>query len=517
MIKKYQDKLDRAKKLAIEAVGNARSKAEEMLLTTSSETLKGWCSWCGGFSEHHLVRYNRVSRSLYRCASCEKSVVKCRYCENFARAANIVIEEPVEQEADVVVGECRFEALDKYFADNWNNELCAEHDGSISDFSKSKDKIIELGEFRNLMRPARPNIYGSAKKYSVIAGSVVAVGSGAWMAAPGIAAALGSAGILGAASTGTAIGSLSGAALTAASVAKLGAGGLAIVAAVGGGLGGQTGFGLANAYLKDVPDYNFSFKRGAFGDTNHRVIFVNGFLSEDDKDAHDWCDGLGCHYLTSPLWYLEWESKTLLRLGQALGTASRDLAVRQAFATGIAVGSKALAKSVAAGGGILAVANLASNPWHSAMLNAEKSGALLAEAIVRCEGKTFTLMGHSLGARVVHFALQALATKGGEKRIKDVVLMGGAVGNHDLKSWTMAASAASGRLHNCYSELDGVLKGLYQLANVGQSVPAGLKPTGFSIENLNEVDFTYLIKGHNKWKENLASVLNSLELGVSAE
>lgn len=58
------------------------------------------------------------------------------------------------------------------------------------------------------------------------------------------------------------------------------------------------------------------------------------------------------------------------------------------------------------------------------MINAEKTGAMLAEAISRTEGQTFTLMGHSLGARVIFFALMALSTKE-QKFIKDVVLWSG--------------------------------------------------------------------------------------------
>lgn len=86
------------------------------------------------------------------------------------------------------------------------------------------------------------------KAVAVAAGTVAAVAT-AGAAAPAIAAAVGKAGLLGAASTGTAISSLNGAALTSASLAKMGAGakavggfgmagGEAVISTTGGILGG---------------------------------------------------------------------------------------------------------------------------------------------------------------------------------------------------------------------------------------------------------------------------------------
>jgi hypothetical protein len=88
-------------------------------------------------------------------------------------------------------------------------------------------------------------------KSVVVAATTVATGGLALAYAPAIAAAAGSAGLLGAASTGTAISSLSGAALTNASLAALGggsvasgglgmAGGTAVVTATGGTIGAAT-------------------------------------------------------------------------------------------------------------------------------------------------------------------------------------------------------------------------------------------------------------------------------------
>lgn len=477
---------------------------------------KSWCSWCGEYSSHTLFKKSLVRRNIYRCASCEFFTVQCRHCNNMARAAQGRYHDKNNKgasEASEGAAEASSSQVSRFFTDNWDNELCAEHDGTMPDFSKAHMKIAELGDFKTLMEPKQKNLYSFGKNAGLVAGGVAAVGTGAFMAAPGIAAALGSYGALGAASTGTAISTLNGAALTSASLAKLGVGGLSIVTAAGAGLGGKTGYGLANAYLKEIPDYDFSMQRSSAQDDGHRVVVVNGFLTQEEVAAHDWCNGLTCHYLESPIWYLNWEAKTLRKLGEmVIGTGSRSIA-RGLLTKGVTKGSKTAASRAGIAGVALSAAGLASNPWHSAMMNAEKAGSLLAEAISRTEGKTFTLMGHSLGARVVFFALMALASKGGEKYVRDAVLMGGAVGIDNEDDWISASIAVSGNLYNCHSEQDGVLKWLYRTANAGLSNPAGLGPAKHQVPKLINQDFTDLVDGHNQWKANLSNVLDRLQLG----
>lgn len=473
-------------------------------VTSSPEMREAWCSWCGNFSIHKLEKNRRLSRSTYCCLSCNHETVKCRYCDNMAKAAS---------EWDITIDpDSEFKSLINALKDNWNDELCAEHDGSIPDFTKSGDKILELGEFKNLMKPAKTNIYSVAKNSAVIVGGAAAIGVGTALVAPGIAAAMGTAGLLGAAGSGTAISTLSGAALTSASLAAIGTTGVAVIAATGAGLGGKAGYGIASAYLKDIPDYDFRFLRGTASDSNHRVIVINGFLTESDKDALDWDQGLRNRFIDSQVWYLNWESKTLLALGNLIGGNSLTTAGKGLLVNAAKTGSKAVAKKANAIGSALTIAELIGNPWHSAMVNAAKAGILLAEAISRTEGKTFTLLGHSLGARVALIALENLGKKS-DRFIKDAVLMGGAIGVANEDRWQSAASAVTGKIFNCRSNQDDVLRYLYKGANIGLSEPAGLYPIGDKPDNVVDTDYSTLIGGHNAWKQNLPAVLDSHGLG----
>lgn len=514
MFNKFKEQFDSAKEKAEKTFSESRERLGETYNDVSErvrdrldreipETLNSWCSWCGEWTKHSLEVESRIGRSVYQCHSCMFPTVSCRYCDNMAKGASLEVKNSMMDEKTGRDGK-----VSDFFKDHWNNELCSEHDGTIPDFSRAHEKIDDLSGFTGLMTPKQTNIYGAAKKTATVAGGAAAIGSGAVLAAPGIAAGLGAAGALGAAGTGTTIGSLSGAALTSASVAKLGAGGLAIISATGIGLGGKTGLGIANSYLKDVPDFEFTPLREVETSSNHSIIVVNGFLTEDNKDTEDWCNSLSDYQCENQLWHLNWEAKTLMKLGKWILGSGGGRASTAAAATGfVARGSQALAGRTNAVGLAYTASQMISNPWHSAMVNAEKTGAILAEAISRTEGKTYTLMGHSLGARVVFFALMALATKE-EKYVHDAILMGGAVGRDDLQPWLDANDAVEGAIYNCYSDNDDTLRFLYQGANAGLSSPAGL---GFATGGAFNRDCTDFISGHNDWKKNLPEVLKRIE------
>lgn len=79
-------------------------------------------------------------------------------------------------------------------------------------------------------------------KSALVVVGTIATGGAFWVAAPAIATTLGATGVLGVASTGTAISTLSGAASTSASLAALGGGSLAT-----GGLGMAGGTAVISA------------------------------------------------------------------------------------------------------------------------------------------------------------------------------------------------------------------------------------------------------------------------------
>ena len=337
----------------------------------------------------------------------------------------------------------------------------------------------ELADFPEQLARDRHGRRSVGRTSAAVVGGALVAGAGVWLAGPAVAAGLGGKSLLG--------------------------------VAAGAGLGGRAGYSLARAWLRDIPDFSFHEVRSAGEDCAHRFVVVNGFLTEDDENAEDWCRGLAPVAGDSGIQYLNWEAQTLRKLGSALGQSAGGFVLRSFLRQATGAASDRISRRFPRGGAVLAAADLAANPWHSAMRNAEKAGVLLAEAIIATEGRSYTLMGHSLGARVVFFALMHLAERGETGRVRDAVLLGAAVGRDRTDHWQQAVDAVTGRLYNGYSEHDRVLRFLYQGASIGLSRPAGLAPTRAHTTGLVNLDCSDLVDSHNAWKRHLPPVMERIQ------
>jgi hypothetical protein len=395
---------------------------------------------------------------------------------------------------------------------SWNNELCAEHDGSIASFKSLTKRLNDISEYEslfvreqmNLAKPAKHAAYAGVGIVGV--GATIATGGGAGA----VAAALGNSGLLGATGAGAAIAGLNGAALTSASLAAIGgsvAAGTTIITASGGALGGVLGGVLANKFHGD--DDSFAIRRLKDVPSSSKTIFINGFTQKNETDFHDWqTEHLFAGFRDST-YGVNWDSKSNARLGAAFaGGAGKKAAIAMLAAIGKQGGMQAAKKLNPIGWANL-IADLVSNPWHSAMLRAAQAGAQLAECISRTEGQKFNLVGHSLGCRVIFYALMALGTKS-KRYINDVVLLGGAVGKDDEDSWNQVLETIDGNLYNCFSKEDMVLRKLYECANAKLSKPVGFYPIPLVHSRLKNIDCTDLVNSHMTWKSNYSKVLDRI-------
>ena len=462
-------------------------------------TVTGYCSWCFNLTKHRLVTQNYLTRNIYECSLCKNETLSCRYCSNMAKG----------QPNKNLLKELKLSNLDSLFQ-HWDNELCAEHDGSIASFPRLSMKIADISDYKRLFIRDKYNLAKVGKYTGLGVAGVVSVAgiaaSGGIGAAP-LAAAMGKLGILGAASTGTAISSLSGAALTSASLAAVGgsvAAGTAIISATGLGLGGVMGGVLANKYYGE--DKSFNIKKIKKNNSHNRTIFINGFTQENETDYHDWTRSQLAYDSSHTMYGVNWSSQTNMKLGIALGKGFSSKAAQEMFLA-IAKGSdkKVLGKLNPLTSMSL-ITDLIGNPWHCSMMRAAQAGIQLAEAISRTQGQKFNLVGHSLGCRVIYYALEALSTKK-NRYINDVILLGGAVGRRDKEGWTKALNSIDGTIYNCHSSQDQVLNKIYRIANAGLSSPIGIKPIELENKKIKNISCDDLVEGHMTWKSHYEEIL----------
>jgi pimeloyl-ACP methyl ester carboxylesterase len=160
---------------------------------------------------------------------------------------------------------------------------------------------------------------------------------------------------------------------------------------------------------------------------------------------------------------------------------------------------------------------LIDNPWNNALDRAKAAGSVLADVLVRRQlgVRPITLIGFSLGARVIFYALLELAKVKAFGIVQDVFLLGATLSASE-KNWFQARSVVSGRFVNSFARNDWVLNYLFRATSGGVGTVAGLRPVE-NVPGLENVDVTDKIAGHISYRMFLPLILDQLGFPVSAD
>lgn len=162
--------------------------------------------------------------------------------------------------------------------------------------------------------------------------------------------------------------------------------------------------------------------------------------------------------------------------------------------------------------GLMKLVSVLDNPFSVALARADKAGKVLAHALIDgVQGKRpVTLMGYSVGARVIYACLLELAEQHAFGLVESVVLMGTPAPS-DSNQWRQIRSVVSARVVNVYSTEDYVLGYLYRSAKLEFGV-AGLDKVSnvYGIENM---DMSKLVNGHDKYRYLAGKILVNIGFG----
>lgn len=160
---------------------------------------------------------------------------------------------------------------------------------------------------------------------------------------------------------------------------------------------------------------------------------------------------------------------------------------------------------------------LIDNPWSNALDRARAAGLILADVLLhRHLGvRPITLIGFSLGARVIFYALLELAKKKAFGIVQDVFLFGTTV-TAPIRTWLSVRSVVSGRFVNGYARNDWVLNYLFRATSGGLNTVAGLRPIE-NVPGLENVDVTDKIAGHMSYRTFMPLILDEVGFPVTAD
>lgn len=143
------------------------------------------------------------------------------------------------------------------------------------------------------------------------------------------------------------------------------------------------------------------------------------------------------------------------------------------------------------------------------MVRADKAGVMLADVIMnKVQGERgVTLIGYSLGARVIYTCLMTLAERRQFGLVESVVMMG-APAPSQSRIWSIMKSVVAGRMVNVYSENDYILGFMYRTSTIQYGV-AGLQAIdgGFGVEN---VDASDVVSSHLRYRQLVGNILKHI-------
>ena len=271
---------------------------------------------------------------------------------------------------------------------------------------------------------------------------------------------------------------------------------------------------------REVEDFAFlpvHGRRKEFTDDNEAAaeerrlrvtIGITGWLTEKEEIVKPWRV-----LSTEPeAFALRWELETLMNLGNSMDTMLSSAA--WGFAQSQVIQKTIFAELMSSmmwPMGLVKVARVVDNPFTLAKSRADKAGEILAEALInRAQGeRTVTLIGYSLGARVIYSCLTTLAKRKAFDLVESAILIGAPTPS-DTPSWRILRSACAGRLINVYSENDRVLAFLYRTSSIQFGVAGLAKIEG--LPGVENVDVSETVDGHLRYRFLIGKVLQKIGL-----
>lgn len=348
----------------------------------------------------------------------------------------------------------------------------------------------------------RGGIIGAA---ALTGGALLAITGG--LAAPAIAAGFGAL----APTLGTLVPVIGASGFAAmATAAGSVAGSVAVAASFGAAGAGLTGTKMARR-IGSVKEFEFK----PIGENHNQGrlaigILISGFAFDEEdysRPWEGWKDNL-------ERYILQWESKHIIAVSTAIqdwltSRLALELMKQGAMRTVLSGFLAAFAWPAT----LLAATDFIDSKWSVAIDRSDKAGKMLAEVLLKgLQGnRPVTLVGFSLGARVIFKCLQELALSSDNEGLVERVVLLGAPVSVKGERWEPARKMVAGRFVNVYSKDDWILGVTFRASLLTQGL-AGIQAV--DVPGVENVDVTELVDGHSSYLSAAQQILEHLELNT---
>lgn len=217
------------------------------------------------------------------------------------------------------------------------------------------------------------------------------------------------------------------------------------------------------------------------------------------------------------IYSLYWEPEMLQSMGDTiniLATEALTQTVQQVLGSTILV---ALMASLQLPIVLTKLSYLIDNPWSVSLDRANSAGLILADSLIsrHLGNRPITLVGFSLGSRLIFSCLKELAARGAHGLIQNVYLFGSPiVAKKD--EYLRARTIVSGRFVNGYASNDWILGYLFRATSGGIMRVAGLAPVE-EVPGLENVDVTKIVNGHMAYRATMPRLLREAGWEVESD
>ncbi|KZL88262.1 duf726 domain protein [Colletotrichum incanum] len=282
-----------------------------------------------------------------------------------------------------------------------------------------------------------------------------------------------------------------------------GVGGAAIITSSAAASGSVIGVRAANRRTGAVK--TFEYRPLHNNKRVHLVVTVAGWMTGKVDDVR--LPFSTVDPIMGDLYSVYWEPEMLRSMGDTiniLATEALTQGLQQVLASTILTSlMAALSLPVV----LTKLAYLIDNPWSVSQDRAWAAGLILADSLIdrNLGTRPVTLVGYSLGSRVIFSCLLELARKGAYGVVQNVYLFGSPL-IIKKDEYLRARTVVPGRFVNGYSSNDWILAYLFRLTGGGPRKVAGLAP----IEDLpwiENFDVTEFVKGHMEYRKAMPRLL----------
>ncbi|CAK7212084.1 hypothetical protein SBRCBS47491_001352 [Sporothrix bragantina] len=282
-----------------------------------------------------------------------------------------------------------------------------------------------------------------------------------------------------------------------------GAGGAAIITSSAAASGSVIGVRAANRRTGAVK--TFEYRPLHNNKRVNLIVTVSGWMTgkvDDVRLPYSTIDPV-----MGDIYSVLWEPEMLTSMGDTiniLATEALTQGLQQLLGSTILVSLMAALQLPVV---LTKLSYLIDNPWAVSLDRATMAGLILADSLMdrNLGTRPVTLVGYSLGSRVIFSCLQELARKNAYGLVQNVFMFGSPVVVKQ-DEYMRARSVVAGRFVNGFNRNDWILGYLFRLTNGGIRRVAGLGAVE-DVPGMENMDVTEFVVGHMDYRTAMPRLL----------